>query len=101
MQRPIVFFLCFSMPLLVLAQADCPDPTTFCGEGTSWDEPYQTCVVTQPSDSNFDGCVQLNDLLDLLSVYGASCGAESSWNCGDDLTHNEHVYATIELSGQC
>ena len=35
----------------------------------------QTCIVANPSDSNFDGCVQLNDLLDLLSAYG-ECGDE-------------------------
>ena len=33
--------------------------------------------MTNPSDSNFDGCVQLNDLLDLLSAYG-DCGAEEA-----------------------
>ena len=26
--------------------------------------------MTNPSDSNFDGCIQLNDLLDLLGAYG-------------------------------
>ena len=43
---------------------------SFCGEGTMWDDLSQTCIVKTPSDSNFDGCVQLNDLLDLLSAYG-------------------------------
>ena len=43
---------------------------SFCGDGTMWDDLSQTCVVKTPSDSNFDGCVQLNDLLDLLSAYG-------------------------------
>ena len=31
----------------------------------------------EPTDINLDGCVQLNDLLDLLSAYG-DCGAEES-----------------------
>lgn len=101
MKRLLTFSLCLGVHVLGRAQADCPDPALFCGEGTSWDEPTQTCVVTQPSDSNFDGCVQLNDLLDLLSVYGLACSGESTWNCGDDLTHNEYAYATVEMGGQC
>jgi len=47
----------------------------FCHEGTVWDEDLFKCVVANPADINFDGCVQLNDLLDLLSAYG-DCGAE-------------------------
>ena len=43
---------------------------TVCGEGTSWDSELGQCVVTYPSDSNFDGCVDLNDLLALLVDYG-------------------------------
>ena len=46
------------------------NPDTVCGEGTSWDSELGQCVVTYPSDSNFDGCVDLNDLMDLLSDYG-------------------------------
>ena len=34
-----------------------------------------TSIVANPSDIILDGCVQLNDLLDLLSAYG-DCGAE-------------------------
>lgn len=47
----------------------CPGPGC-CNEGTHWDELSQTCIVTFPADINFDGCVQLIDLLDLLSDYG-------------------------------
>ena len=55
---------------VLIAQSECPDPSQFCGLGTSWDDSTQTCVVTKPADTNFDGCVQLNDLLDVLSEYG-------------------------------
>jgi hypothetical protein len=41
-----------------------------CGEGTSWNSELGQCLVAYPSDSNFDGCIDLNDLLDLLVVYG-------------------------------
>ena len=47
----------------------CPGPGC-CNNGTYWDEETQTCIVTYPSDSNFDLCVDLNDLMDLLSDYG-------------------------------
>lgn len=50
----------------------------YCLDGTVWDDELQGCIVANPSDSNFDGCVQLTDLLDLLSVYGR-CG-----DCGGD-----------------
>lgn len=42
-----------------------------CGQGTKWDEGTQTCVVAFPADLNFDGCVQLTDLLDFLTAYGS------------------------------
>ena len=47
----------------------CPGPGC-CGEGTTWNWQTSECDVTNPSDSNFDGCIQLNDLLDLLGAYG-------------------------------
>jgi hypothetical protein len=45
-------------------------PESFCGVGTSWDEVTQTCIITNPTDSNLDGCTDLNDLLALLQSYG-------------------------------
>ena len=41
-----------------------------CGPGTVVDADTGLCVVENPADINFDGCVQLEDLLDLLSAYG-------------------------------
>ena len=40
-----------------------------CGEGTEWDVESQSCIISNPSDTNFDGCVSMTDLLDLLSVF--------------------------------
>ena len=50
---------------------------SFCGPGTVWDAQSQICVVANPADTNLDGCVQLNDLLDVLSAYG-HCGVEET-----------------------
>ena len=73
----------------------------YCGEGTIWDSATQTCIVAIPSDSNFDGCVQLNDLLDLLGAFG-NCGAEASlWQCGDVLDYQGYDYATTLIGEQC
>lgn len=81
-----------------VAQEGCPEPSQFCGLGTIWDVETQTCIVSIPSDSNFDGCVQLNDLLDLLSSYGLGC---AEWQCGDPLSYSGYDYSTIAFEGAC
>ena len=54
-----------------------------------------------PADINLDGCVQLNDLLDLLSAY-VDCGAEESqWQCGDPLEYQGYDYETVQIGEQC
>jgi hypothetical protein len=35
-----------------------------------WDWELGMCQITNVADTNLDGCVQLNDLLDVLSAYG-------------------------------
>ena len=72
-----------------------------CGPGTVWDEGTQACIVAYPADSNFDGCVQLNDLLDLLSAYGLCQTAEVLWSCGDPLEYQGYNYATVLIGEQC
>ena len=79
----------------------CDVATAFCGEGTAWDPETQTCIVANPADINLDGCVQLNDLLDLLSAYGG-CEAEASpWLCGDPLEYQGYDYETVQIGEQC
>ena len=57
--------------------------------------------MTNPSDSNFDGCVQLNDLLDLLGAYGDCAAEESPWQCGDPLEYQGYDYETVQIGEQC
>ena len=76
-------------------------PNLFCGAGTIWDAGAQQCIVANPSDSNFDGCVQLNDLLDLLSAYGNCSAEESPWQCGDPLEYQGYDYETVQIGEQC
>ena len=75
-----------------------PKPSQFCGLGTIWDDETQTCIVSIPSDSNFDGCVQLSDLLGLLSSYGLGC---AEWQCGDPMSYSGYDYSTIAFEGAC
>ena len=58
------------------------------------------CVVANP-ENNFDGCVQLNDLLDLLQAYG-NCAevAEESWQWYP-LEYQGYDYATVLIGEQC
>ena len=75
--------------------------SSFCGPGTIWDAALQMCIGDGSGDINLDGCVQLNDLLDLLSAYG-DCGAEeSAWQCGDPLEYQGYDYETVEIGEQC
>ena len=70
-----------------------------CGLGTMWDESVQLCVVANPSDTNFDGCVSMTDLLDLLTVFG-TCN-EVPWSCGDPLEYQGYDYETVQIGEQC
>ena len=78
----------------------CPGPGC-CSQGLFWDWELGQCFPTNPADINLDGCVQLNDLLDLLSAYG-DCGAEeSAWQCGDALEYQGYDYETVQIGEQC
>ena len=59
------------------------------------------CYPTNPADINLDGCVQLNDLLDLLSAYGNCTAEESEWQCGDPLEYQGYDYETVQIGEQC
>ena len=78
----------------------CPGPGC-CLDGQHWDWELNGCVISNPADTNLDGCVQLNDLLDVLSAYG-DCGAEEApWACGDPLSYQGYDYATVQIGDQC
>lgn len=77
----------------------CVFATAFCGEGTTWDAESQTCIISNPSDTDFDGCVGMIDLLDLLSVFG-TCN-ETLWSCGDPLEYQGYEYLTVQIGEQC
>ena len=79
----------------------CEFVSCHCLDGTIWSAELGGCIVANPSDSNFDGCVQLNDLLDLLSAYGDCSAEETLWQCGDPLEYQGYDYETVQIGEQC
>ena len=75
----------------------CPGPGC-CAEGMHWDWELEQCQNTLPGDTNGDGCVQLNDLLDVLSAYG-NCG--QVFSCGGGVSYQGYDYATVLIGEQC
>ena len=80
---------------------NCEAGGALCGEGTAWDEASQSCVVANVSDTDFDGCVGINDFLIHLSNFGSGCGPELAWSCGDPLEFQGYDYETVQIGGQC
>ena len=64
---------CDSTAVLNLTMLPCDAVSTFCGEGTVWDVDAQECIVANSTDTDFDGCTGVNDVLDILAAYG-DCG---------------------------
>jgi len=58
---------------------DC-NPESFCGPGTYWNEDTETCLISIITDTNLDGCTDLNDLMDILAAYG-DCAVSSCPVC--------------------
>ena len=79
----------------------CDIPASHCGEGTTWDESSQTCIVANVSDTDFDGCVGINDFLVHLSNFGSGCDPEPAWACGDPMGYQGYYYATVQIGEQC
>ena len=81
-----------------------PSGEQFCGQGTIWDAASQTCIPDNPSDLNYDGCVDVNDFMGHLAAFGLGCEdgvAETPWQCGDPLEYQGYDYATVQIGEQC
>ncbi len=95
----IDFEACNYNPEAFVNDGSCEYGCLNCGPGTLWDDASQLCIVANPSDTNFDGCVSMPDLLDLLTVFG-TCN-EIPWSCGDPLEYQGYDYETVQIGGQC
>ena len=83
---------CSSACVFPLIENDCDAGAVACAAGTVWDAESQTCVVAtlpylnEPGeiaelnpcyfDTNYNGLVDVTDLMNLLSVYNTSCDWE-------------------------
>ena len=81
--------------------ASCEQLQTACLEGTVWSEQLGGCIVANVSDTDFDGCVGINDFLIHLSNFGSGCGPELTWSCGDQLEYQGYDYETVQIGDQC
>ena len=81
--------------------ASCEQLQTACLDGTVWREQLGGCVVANVSDTDFDGCVGINDFLVHLSNFGSGCGPEPAWACGDPLEYQGYDYETVQIGDQC
>jgi uncharacterized protein (TIGR02145 family) len=86
-------------PMAEFDDGTCHYNCNFCMEGTIWNEETFGCVVENPTDTNLDGCTDLNDLMDILANYG-DC-AVSGFTCGDDIEHDGYDYSTVQIGDQC
>jgi uncharacterized protein (TIGR02145 family) len=77
----------------------CPGPGC-CGVGMNWNSEIGECEITNPTDSNLDGCTDLNDLMNLLGAYGI-CGQAEFAACGDLVSHEGYGYSTVQIGEQC
>ena len=77
--------------------ASCEQLQTACLEGTVWSEQLGGCIVANVSDTDFDGCVGINDFLIHLSNFGSGCGPELTWSCGDQLEYQGYDYETVQI----
>lgn len=86
-----------------LVGEDCNGVEGMCGPGTYWNATEQQCEVTLPGDTDFDNCIYVNDLLGLLSAFGAcqEVGAVE-FDCGlDKVNYQGFPYATIQIGEDC
>ena len=80
-----------------------------CGPGTFWDETASQClpVITCQEDLDGDGVIGVNDLMQLLSLFGTDCEAEDvdpelgEFTCGDPMNYHGYDYATVQIGEQC
>jgi uncharacterized protein (TIGR02145 family) len=86
--------------LYPLFGTDCETGAAACGEGTEWDVTVQACVVSDfcQEDLDGDGVIGVNDLMQLLSMFGTDCPV---WTCGDPVNYHDYDYATVQIGEQC
>ena len=88
--------------------ACCPGPGC-CSAGMFWDYELEHCMnyETCQEDLDGDGVIGVNDLMQLLSLFGTACEAEDvdpelgEFTCGDPMNYHGYDYATVQIGEQC
>ena len=82
---------------------DCLGGEGLCGEGTYWDAASQSCLVAVPGDFDYDGCINVNDLLGTLAVYNLCFDLSGiGFDCGlEKVNYQGHQYATVQIGEDC
>lgn len=86
----------------------CPGPGC-CGVGMFWDYELEQCQIfeTCQEDLDGDGVIGVNDLMQLLSLFGTDCEAEDvdpelgEFTCGEPMNYHGYDYATVQIGEQC
>ena len=80
----------------------CFYPADLCGMGTTWDMVSGSCVVANPVDVDFDMCVGVGDVLEVLANFGA-CFYPSLDACEDEtqVTFEGYDYSIAPIGAQC
>ena len=86
------------------ATQSCYTIPTECGQGFVWDSESNGCVYDVPSDVNLDGCVDVQDFMTHLAMFGTGCNGApmtGTWSCGEAVEWQGHAYGTVAIGGQC
>ena len=77
-------------PLATIDDGSCGEPCSPGGDSSC------------PTDITGDGFVNVSDLLELLSDFGAECIIEViEFTCGDPMNYHGYDYATVQIGEQC
>ena len=82
---------------------DCSGGEGLCGEGTYWNASSQSCLVAVPGDFDYDGCINVNDLLGQLAVYNLCFDlSDIEFDCGlDKVNYQGYEYSTVQIGEDC
>ena len=75
----------------------------YCLFGTVWDGNLGGCVSANTADINNDGCVQISDLLDLLTSFNDCIELENMSPCEgmNTLVYHDVEYNLLEIGSRC
>lgn len=87
---------------ITLVSSLCQAQSSFCLDGTKWSSIHGGCIPDNPSDTNFDGCVDIQDFMSHLAAFDTGCEQTlDDWECGIPLEYKGYNYKTVRIGEQC